>query len=258
MSSKIPERVGRWFSIVESRWNLWNLIVGSGLVASFALPAWAAHASEIFKEYAPFSWVVAGFCGALLWVIVAFIYAWGSRIRVRAVYDAKLLEKGSIINPLEMIFERKRISLDDFVLPSWTFIDGKTFVDCDLIGPANMYFLTLNMANPIRPPKVDAVWLAPSAKFNNGFIFNNCIFRNCSFQRITLFASVENYHLWKDNLNLNWIGITPTEDHLAERQRILSSDQTSTGQLGPKFSEERELLEHKPKPGTSDNVSTHQ
>jgi hypothetical protein len=124
--------------------------------------------------------------------------------------------------------------------------------DCDLIGPANIYFMSSNMANPIRPPKVDAVWLEPNAKFNNGFVFNNCIFRNCSFQRITMFASVENFQNWKDNPNINWISIPPSESQIAERLRILQGN--SGQQLGVKLSEERELLEHKPQSKTANDA----
>jgi hypothetical protein len=133
-------------------------------------------------------------------------------------------EKGSLITPLDLTFERKRILVNDFVLPSHPFIDGKTFIDCDIVGPACIYFSSNNQANPIRPPKVDAVWLEPGAKFNNGFIFTNCIFRNCSFQRITIFASVENFHAWKDLDSVNWISIPPTEADLQKRLAILKTD----------------------------------
>lgn len=223
-TTTVSKRLGGWLSTIESRWNLWALISGSGLVASFALPAWAVHAAQLFSEYAPFSWDIAGFCGVLVWVIIRLIWNWAYKIRVHAEYDAKFLEHGSIINPLDLTFERKRILLNDFVLPSHTFIEGKTFIDCDLIGPANIYFHSSNQANPIRLPKIDAVWLAPKAQFNNGFVFNNCIFRNCSFQRITMFASIENYLLWKDNPNVNWISIPPTEEQIVERRTIVERE----------------------------------
>jgi hypothetical protein len=142
--------------------------------------------------------VAAGFLGVFIATICRLIWHWASQMKVKAKYDALQLEKGSLINPLDLTFERKRILLNDFVLPSHPVIEGKTFIDCDLIGPACIYFASNNQAAPIRPPKFDAVWLSPEAKFNNRFIFNNCIFRNCSFQRITMFASIENFHAWKD------------------------------------------------------------
>ncbi|MGY3535254.1 hypothetical protein [Bradyrhizobium sp. USDA 4452] len=217
----ISERTGRLLNTLESRWSLVALIQGSGLVASFSLPAWAVWAASIFSQYSPFSWVVAGFLGVLIWSFIRVLWQGANRLKVRTRFDAKSLQDGSRVNPLDLTFERKRILLNDFVLPSFAFIDGKTFIECDLIGPANIYFATSNNAQPIRPPKIDAVWLGPTAIFNNGFVFSNCIFRNCSFQRITLFASVENYASWKDNPNVNWISIPPSPEHIAERMKQL-------------------------------------
>jgi hypothetical protein len=218
---KLRERFGGFLNMLESRWSLWTLLQGSGLVASFALPAWAARSAQLFADYAPFSWVVAGFAGVTIWAVVRVLWQGANRLRVRAKYDGDLLERGSAINPLDMTFERKRIFVSDLVLPSHPYIDGKTFIDCDLIGPANIYFHSTNQANPIRLPKIDGVWLAPKAGFNNGFFFNNCIFRNCSFQRITVFASIENFALWKDNTNLNWVSIPPTTADIEERMGMI-------------------------------------
>jgi hypothetical protein len=250
MGKTASERVGAWLTAIESRWSLWTLISGSGLVASFALPAWAVRAAQIFADYAPLSWVVAGFIGVLLGVLTRLLWQAANRLRIRNLWDARSLDRGSLINPLDLTFERKRIVLDDFVLPSWTWIEGKTFIDCDLIGPANMYFNSTNMAQPIRPPKVDAVWLDPKAIFNNGFIFNNCIFRNCSFQRITMYASVENYRVWKDNPNLNWISIPPTDAHISDRQAIIEAKQVPAVQAP---NAEPKLLEQ-PRPDTAEST----
>lgn len=216
------KRIGEWLSALEARWSLWNLATGTSLVASFGLPAWAIRSARIFSQYAPLSWIVAGFCGLLLVVLIRLLWHYGSRIRINALFDLKSLgDHGGDFNPLDMTFERKRIYLNSFVLPSHSLVDGKTFIDCDIVGPANIYFHSSNLAQPIKPPKVDAVWLHPSAQFFNGFIFTNCIFRNCSFQRVTLFASIENYASWKDNHNLNWISIPPNEEHITERHRLI-------------------------------------
>jgi hypothetical protein len=144
---------------------------------------------------------------------------------------------GELINPLDTTFEKKRIFLNDFVLPSHTFIENKNFIDCDLIGPANVYFPANNQAAPIRLPVIDAVWLSAEARFTNGFIFYNCLFRNCSFQRITMFASIENYESWKDNPNINWIGIPPSPDDIEQRRKILAGNKEASLQA-PKTQEE--------------------
>jgi hypothetical protein len=219
MSRSLQERLGVFLDAVESRWSL--ALHGVTLLTTVGATAWGAWAADILSQYSPLSWIVAGLLGALFWAVVRLIWNWGYRIKIRAQYDAKFIEHGGNYNPLDLTFEKKRIYLNDFVLPSSPLIQGKTFIECEIIGPAIVYFRANNLAAPIREPKLDAVWLHPTASMSNHFTFDNCIFRNCSFQRITLFASIENFYDWRDNPNVNWISIPPTQDDLDARNRII-------------------------------------
>jgi hypothetical protein len=207
--ARITERIAYWLSQFESRWSLWNLVQGTGVVASFALPAWAVRAAEIAQEYAPFSWVLAGFAGVVIAAICYFLLAIGYRIRIRAKYDEKLLGSSGPINPLDRTFEGRRIFLNDFVLPSHPLVEGKTFIDCEIIGPADIFFEWGNNASSNRDPRLDAVLLNRRNVFTNGYIFRGCIFRGCSFQRITFFILPQGYQYYETNPLLNWISITP-------------------------------------------------
>lgn len=178
-------------------------------MASFALPAWAVNAAHLFSEYSPASWVVAGFLGMLLASISYAIWQWAFRTRVRARYDYRLLSGPSPINPLDRTFEGKRIFLNEFVLPSHTVIESKTFIDCEIIGPANLYWYFNNQASDIWGPKMDAVFLDPGVKFNNGISLRNCIFRGCSFHHVTVFVGKHDYETIKRTEVLNWISYTP-------------------------------------------------
>jgi hypothetical protein len=60
--------------------------------------------------------------------------------------------------------------------------------------------------------------LHPDARYNAGFQFHNCIFRDCSFQRITMFASIENFELWNSNASVNWIGVPPSAELIEKRK----------------------------------------
>jgi hypothetical protein len=102
------ERFGRLLNTLESRWSLYALVQGSGLVASFSLPAWAVKSGQI-SQYAPLSWVVAGFAGMLIWAIVRLIWNWAYQIKIRAQYDARFLDRSGNYNPLDLTFEKKRI-----------------------------------------------------------------------------------------------------------------------------------------------------
>ena len=227
MAKTLTERFGGLLDTVESRWSL--VLHGVTLMAAVGATAWGAWGASLFSAYAPFSWVLAGIFGGLLWAVIRLIWNWGYKIKVLAQYDAKFIEHGGQFNPLDLTFEKQRIYLNDFALPSNPFIQGKTFIGCEIIGPAIVYFKASNLANPIRPPKLDAVWLNPTAVMQNHFTFDNCIFRDCSFQRITLFASIENYSAWKDNPNVNWISIPPSQSDLDERYEIIKKDHKKRG-----------------------------
>jgi hypothetical protein len=236
MAKTASQRFGEILNTVESRWSLWTLIQGSSLLVSFSLPAWAVKSAQIFSEYAPLSWVIAGFAGVLLWTIARLIWNFAYQVKVRAQYDARFLERSGNYNPLDLTFEKKRIYLDDFALPSHTVIQGKTFIQCDIIGPASVYFAGNNSAVDIKQPIIDGVWLHPDARYNAGFQIYNCIFRECSFQRITLFASIENFELWNSNPSVNWIGVPPTAELIAKRKAdVLAHEKKnapiSSGQL---------------------------
>lgn len=207
---KDSKKISRLLSWIESNWSLWSLIKGSGLVASFGATAWAVKAANLFSQYAPFSWVLSGFLGLFLTVCMNWIWQYSYKIKINAQYDEKFLSTGLKINPLNQTFENQRIFLNDFTIPSHPIVEGKTFINCEIIGPANMYWCIGNSADNIRSPNsIDAISLDPDKYFYNGITFNNCIFRGCSFQRITLFVHQNEYTHFKDNNILNWISLTP-------------------------------------------------
>jgi hypothetical protein len=229
--AKVTERVATFVSAIETGKWAWITFQLAPMLASFGVTAWAVWAADLFSQYTPLSWIGAGIVGALVWGVVRVLHAAAWRVRVRARYDARFLEHGASFNPLDLTFERKRIYVNDFVLPSHPTVEGKTFIDCDIIGPANIYFGPTSVAAPIRSPRVDGVWLHPDARFVNGFTFDNCIFRNCSFQRITLFASAENYEGWRNNVNISWIGVPPSPEMVLQRKRTVNEVHRRLGMI---------------------------
>src|ERR1700694_3423369 len=99
MAKTFNERLGHLLDSLESRWSLFAH--GATLVASFSLPAWAARSAEVMSQYAPLSWVTAGFAGVLVWAVARLILNWAYQIKVRARYDAKFLERSGNYNPLD-------------------------------------------------------------------------------------------------------------------------------------------------------------
>lgn len=195
-------------------------------ITSFALPAWAAQVAGVLSAFAPLSWVVAGFLGLLCYALCVAIYGYGQERIVRSKYDAKLLANSGPIDPLAKVFEARRIFLNDFVLPSNPIIEGKRFVDCEIVGPSNLFMQGDYSINNVRAGRVDAVCLTPQRPFDNGYIFRNCVFRGCTFHRITFFMlpyeAIRHAHLdW-----LNWITDLPDDPQGPQQTATLIEDQS--------------------------------
>lgn len=156
-------------------------------------------------------------CVALLsvFILALAMLAWefANSLRIKNKFNASAQERGSAVNPMDVAFTDKRILLNDFVLPSFPVIQGKTFVNCDIVGPAVIYFSITTSAQPIRQPRIDAVWVPSNARptnLANVFYFDQCSFRNCSFQRVIMLVDVTRQD-WKDNPHLNWISTPPVQ-----------------------------------------------
>jgi hypothetical protein len=218
---------------VESKLSLIAIVLGA--VSSIALPVWALRAANFFGQYAPVSWVVAGFAGLLIYALSVWLIGVGRSRFVRSKYDAKFMQETGGVDPLSKVFEQKRIFLNDFVLPSQPLVDGKTFVECEIVGPANMFFQSGNGADLIRHGGIDAVALAPGATFDNGITFRNCTFRACTFHRVTIFFSPDEASRLEQLDWIKWISVIP---------RIVSSEGSSatedtSGQSSPDIKQEK-------------------
>jgi hypothetical protein len=201
-------RANRFFQNIEWRWSLWNLIQGALAVTSFALPAWAVRTAELFPAYSPASWVAAGFLGFFViaagyWLFTSAYSRW-----ISARYNARLYEKSDFIDPMGKIFQDQRIFLDGFILPSHPLVEGKTFINCDIIGPANIVLQYMNHVSSQRYPICDTVLLKDNATYYNAILFRHCTFRECSFQRITVLIESGQFPFVKGTDWINWISKT--------------------------------------------------
>jgi hypothetical protein len=158
--------------------------------------------------------VAAGFCGFLLF---AFGYALIARARaqwVRTKYDYGLYKRTGFVDPMVATFENKRIFLADFILPSDPHIEGKTFINCEIVGPANVFFRYNNRVDEHRLPICDGVVIAPGKPFYNGVFLDGCAFRKCSFKRVTVAVLPDMYEQSKNVDWINWISVRDEQPDL--------------------------------------------
>ncbi|MBL4757654.1 MAG: hypothetical protein JKY32_08455, partial [Rhizobiales bacterium] len=140
-------------------WKLSLILQMAGLIGSFAIPAWAVKTAELFKEYEPFSWVVAGFVGVAIVVLLTLLWRLGFLLLTKAQFTKLFIDKHPNVDPMKDTFENQRIFLNEIVLPTDPWIENKTFINCDIIGPANIFFGVGVTMTETRGPNIDVVYL---------------------------------------------------------------------------------------------------
>ncbi|MBR8401482.1 hypothetical protein KDW65_33140 [Burkholderia cenocepacia] len=125
-------------SLVDRATTFAPVLIGTAGVS--AISGWAASLSRSVEHLGPIAWVGAALIGGLL-----FLLLWVAWLRVRTntvklLHAQAAMDRSDAINPLEDVFTKKRINLNDFKKPLIEPVSGKTFVDCELVGPAVLYF----------------------------------------------------------------------------------------------------------------------
>lgn len=176
------KRFGAWL------WDsLGNLAMIAGWVGAATLLAWATRVAGVMSQYAPFSWVFAGFVGAVLWSGVYVLYGLGKNLRLRAKWASDRMRDGDRIDPMESIFQNKRININDLVNPYNQVVIGKKFINCELIGPANLLIIFKNAKfHGNHFDQSDAVEIGDDAVPQNAIGFFGCDFEGCRFFKVSM------------------------------------------------------------------------
>ncbi|QGY80817.1 hypothetical protein [Sphingorhabdus lacus] len=100
----------------------------------------------------------------------------------------RLIGESSPFDPMESIFVDKRIKIADLINPYDQIIIGKKFINCELIGPANIIPMLGNgKFTGNRFDQSDSVEIRNDAKPSNAIGFVDCDIENCRFFRVTIF-----------------------------------------------------------------------
>jgi hypothetical protein len=180
--NKFLDRLGSRFSLAI---NLGLFSVLSGAVTTVA--AWASSLTPIW-------WIAAFWFGAFFAALLGLILTsiWKRIVILRAT--KRMLAAADRINPLETVFRNHRISVIDLLPPIGSEIHGKTFVDCEIVGPANFVIAPGCQLSQCGGELIDGVVARDDARPFNALIFMGCTFRNCRFYRIT-FVVTESWRI---------------------------------------------------------------
>ncbi|HRE43325.1 MAG TPA: hypothetical protein PKY87_05075 [Terricaulis sp.] len=182
---------------------------------SFALPAWAASTVEILSAYSPLSWVIAGLAG---WAIAGLGYAgvgigayWRTMAKIRSVWA----RSPNPVDPMETVFRNKRINVADLITPYHRVISNKNFIDCELVGPANLFIAVTSGSgslafhgNTFQPS--ETVMIKNDASPPNAIVLQDCSFSRCTFYGVILFFREAVFEAANRLIsNLYWVTATP-------------------------------------------------
>jgi hypothetical protein len=159
--------------------------------------------------------MISGLVGALLISVAWFLVAAARAKWVWASIQKRFYEQQDRINPQDVHFLGRRISLADLIPPGNVFVVGKTFENCDIVGPLNIFPLATNISNCIYVT-CDYVAIKPVKDITdlNATVFQNCRFINCRIFYVSFLILEENYAGFDAMGGCHWITRAPAQQEL--------------------------------------------
>ncbi|MDX0136115.1 hypothetical protein GOC46_04240 [Sinorhizobium meliloti] len=137
------------------------------------ITGWVSQYSEWISGFGIFGWWVSGLIGAAVTVIAIAAVLFARAQLSRAKYMESLRRPSTAINPMESQFTRQRIMVADLVDPVGREINGKTLIDCDLVGPYNLVFYQSCTFSHVAFVDCDVVPLKRGAGVKNAAVLRN-------------------------------------------------------------------------------------
>lgn len=157
------------------------------LIGGLAM-VWLTWLTDTMSTYAPLSYGVAFLLGA---VAISLVLALTGLFRVqlaRARIFNKFERNPGSVNPLENNFSKQRIELNKIASPIGNEIAEKTFIDCELVGPLNIYLQKGNAFINMQIINCNFVVTRRGVNLYNMAELRDCTFTRCTLYGITFFV----------------------------------------------------------------------
>lgn len=189
---------GRWC------WgNFDKVALAAGWLMSITLPPWLLSYS---KNATPIGYFAA--TGITILVLIV-IWAMASRAmlwQIQTKRAARLEGDSSAFDPMARVYHDKRLYLRDLAPLGRRQVVGKTFVNCEIIGPGTAT-LGMRSSDSVAEPvlkncntfDVDVVEITEAHNSQLAVSFYDCDFDGCRFYHMTLLFT------GRKNDRLNWI-----------------------------------------------------
>jgi hypothetical protein len=179
--------LGQW--TLDRITNNWAALVG--LVGGAAM-TYLAAISAWLRPYAPVSWGLVGLISAFLIVVVLWLIA-----KIRTQFIMGTISKSFVnaekhVNPKQETFQGQRINLNDLILPFHRIINGKTFIDCEIVGPGNLALsprLPRGSMTACRFIGSNGVIVKYGSQVPFTILLENCAFLRCDMLGLLMFMT---------------------------------------------------------------------
>jgi hypothetical protein len=185
MWKAINEIFQRW----EWRLSLYQILSGGGILSTALITGWIASAQDWVNQYGALGWWIAALTGALAATLICVGIASLRYFMARASAVRTWSERVTDINPLDSQFNRRRIHLQSIVDPIGSRIIGKQFVNCELVGPANIFISPNSRLMGATFIQCDVVIAKDGAFAYNVIALENSEILNCTLWRCALFVT---------------------------------------------------------------------
>lgn len=214
---RISKWFDTWFGRAVNMAQIWAWIP-SGIIA--VLSGWASTSVGWIAALGWAGWFWAGLLAfvtsSLAFALVARTKLWRVEARIRA----KLSSDSSPFDPMATVYQDKRLFLRDLAPAGRKFVQGRKFINCEIIGPGTAKLFTRSsedkpwpvMANNLMHD-VDCIEVDHTLLPQNAVFFPDCSFQDCHFYSLTLMFDTRS-----DGVGWNWI--TP------DRRQLILTDQT--------------------------------
>ena len=221
----VVERLDRWSGRLANAAALLPIIPAG--VAGVIFGYLSTRVAWI-SQFGAFGLVAAGLVGFFATSAALALLARTRLWRVEAKIRERIAGDGSPFDPMARVYENKRLYLRDLAPQGRREVIGKTFINCELIGPGTA-IIGLRSSEHKPWPKmensntfdVDCIEIDINVRSALAISFLDCDFSGCNFYHLTLLFAR------RDNQTLHWI--TPNFNE----PRLLADDSPAEPNSSP-------------------------
>lgn len=186
----------KWGGRFSNVLTAWQILVPASL-AGF-ITAYLAKGLLWLDKFGAFGWWAAGLIGFAVSTGALFC-ASGARLWwMHGTAVREWRRRVDRVNPVDKEFTKVRINILDLANPVTNIIEGKRFIDCEILGPATLLMLGNGGFSHVTFQNVDFIPCRDSVRLFNVIVLVNCTFIGGTITRATVFLPADMYKLVSD------------------------------------------------------------